>query len=132
MYKPGEHPDHVVVIKYVPAVGDSKRALDEYYNEIFMGGRNTIALHNTCEDSLLASPLIIDLAISAELMSRITYTPGQVHIFLFHFFLKFFVIIFFLNFFMNPFFFKEIELVPRVLVIEGCGVLFIVLVYPFA
>ncbi len=24
----GEHPDHVVVIKYVPAVGDSKRAID--------------------------------------------------------------------------------------------------------
>jgi len=73
LYAPGEHPDHVVVIKYVPAVGDSKRALDEYYNEIFMGGRNTIALHNTCEDSLLASPLIIDLAIFAELLTRITY-----------------------------------------------------------
>jgi myo-inositol-1-phosphate synthase len=26
----GEHPDHCVVIKYVPYVGDSKRALDEY------------------------------------------------------------------------------------------------------
>ena len=78
LYAPGEHPDHVVVIKYVPAVGDSKRALDEYYNEIFMGGRNTIALHNTCEDSLLASPLILDLAILAELMGRITYqTPAM-------------------------------------------------------
>lgn len=30
LYGPGEHPDHCVVIKYVPAVGDSKRALDEY------------------------------------------------------------------------------------------------------
>jgi len=91
LYKPGEHPDHVVVIKYVPAVGDSKRALDEYYNEIFMGGRNTIALHNTCEDSLLASPLIIDLAILAELMTRITYTTGTyfslfIYFFLFYFF----------------------------------------------
>jgi len=73
LFKEGEHPDHVVVIKYVPAVGDSKRAMDEYYNEIFMGGRNTIAVHNTCEDSLLASPLIIDLAIFAELLTRITY-----------------------------------------------------------
>jgi hypothetical protein len=35
----GEHPDHIVVIKYVPAVGDSKRAIDEYYSEIFCGGR---------------------------------------------------------------------------------------------
>lgn len=73
LYPEGEHPDHVVVIKYVPSVGDSKRALDEYYSEIFMGGRNTIAMHNTCEDSLLAAPLILDLVILAELMTRITY-----------------------------------------------------------
>ena len=65
------HPDHVVVIKYVPSVGDSKRALDEYENEIFMGGRNTIALHNTCEDSLLASPLILDLVLLTELVTRV-------------------------------------------------------------
>jgi hypothetical protein len=65
----GEHPDHTVVIKYVPAVGDSKvcrghlglggivvfirsevqRALDEYSSRIFMGGNNTISMHNTCE-----------------------------------------------------------------------------------
>ncbi|CAG8530498.1 34948_t:CDS:2, partial [Racocetra persica] len=63
----------VVVIKYVPAVGDSKRALDEYVSEIFMGGKNTISLYNTCEDSLLASPLILDLAIITELMTRIEY-----------------------------------------------------------
>lgn len=73
LYKEGEHPDHVVVIKYVPAVGDSKRALDEYYSEIFMGGRQNIAVHNTCEDSLLAAPLIIDLALFTELFTRITY-----------------------------------------------------------
>lgn len=41
-----------VVIKYVPYVGDSKRAMDEYTSEIMMGGINTIALHNTCEVSL--------------------------------------------------------------------------------
>ncbi|KAJ9066868.1 Myo-inositol-1-phosphate synthase [Entomophthora muscae] len=73
LYKKGEHPDHVVVIKYVPAVGDSKRALDEYVSEIFMGGRNTISLYNTCEDSLLASPLILDLVLITELMTRIEY-----------------------------------------------------------
>ncbi len=55
----------------MPAVGDSKRALDEYENEIFMGGRNTISIHNVCEDSLLASPLILDLAILTELVTRI-------------------------------------------------------------
>ena len=66
----GESPDHTVVIKYVPYVGDSKRALDEYTSEIFLGGRNTVSMHNTCEDSLLAAPLILDLIILAELSER--------------------------------------------------------------
>ncbi|KAK7908411.1 myo-inositol-1-phosphate synthase [Apiospora marii] len=69
----GEKPDHCVVIKYMPAVGDNKRALDEYYAEIFMGGHQTISLFNVCEDSLLASPLIIDLVLIAELMTRVEW-----------------------------------------------------------
>ncbi|KAL8409623.1 hypothetical protein RB594_007900 [Gaeumannomyces avenae] len=73
LYAPGEHPDHTVVIKYMPAVGDSKRALDEYYGEIFMGGHQTISLFNVCEDSLLASPLIIDLVLVTEMMGRIKW-----------------------------------------------------------
>ena len=73
LYKEGEHPDHTVVIKYMPAVGDNKRALDEYYAEIFMGGHQTISLFNVCEDSLLASPLIIDLVILAELFTRVQW-----------------------------------------------------------
>jgi myo-inositol-1-phosphate synthase len=71
LFAPGEHPDHVVVIKYVPTVGDSKRAMDEYTSEIFMGGKNTIVMHNTCEDSLLATPLIYDLVLLGELCERI-------------------------------------------------------------
>jgi len=73
LYKENEHPDHTVVIKYVPYVGDSKRAMDEYISKIFMNGDNTIIMHNTCEDSLLAAPLIIDLVVLTELMERITY-----------------------------------------------------------
>merc|ERR1719445_2443303 len=72
LYKEDEHPDHVVVIKYVPYVADSKRAMDEYTSEIFLGGKNTIVMHNTCEDSLLATPLIYDLVILAELCQRVT------------------------------------------------------------
>mmetsp|Transcript_37574 Transcript_37574/g.83676 ORF Transcript_37574/g.83676 Transcript_37574/m.83676 type:complete len:509 (-) Transcript_37574:733-2259(-) len=71
LYAPGEHPDHCVVIKYVPYVADSKRAMDEYTSEIFMGGRNTLVIHNTCEDSLLAAPIILDLVLLAELITRI-------------------------------------------------------------
>lgn len=71
LYKPEEHPDHCVVIKYVPYVGDSKRAMDEYTSQIMCGGHNTLVIHNTCEDSLLASPLILDLAILGEFCSRV-------------------------------------------------------------
>ncbi|XP_032059721.1 inositol-3-phosphate synthase 1 isoform X2 [Aythya fuligula] len=78
LYGPHDKPDHCVVIKYVPYVGDSKRALDEYTSEIMMGGTNTIVIHNTCEDSLLASPIILDLAILTELCQRITFcTEGD-------------------------------------------------------
>ncbi|KAH7038915.1 hypothetical protein B0J12DRAFT_253060 [Macrophomina phaseolina] len=73
LYKEGEHPDHCVVIKYMPAVGDNKRALDEYYAEIFMGGHQTISIFNVCEDSLLASPLIIDLVLVTEMMTRVQW-----------------------------------------------------------
>ncbi|CAD5212422.1 unnamed protein product [Bursaphelenchus okinawaensis] len=74
LYPDGKKPDHVIVIKYVPYVGDSKRAMDEYISSIFMGGQQTLVIHNTCEDSLLAAPLILDLIIMTELFSRITYS----------------------------------------------------------
>ncbi|KAM3959633.1 inositol-3-phosphate synthase [Aphomia sociella] len=77
LYKPGEKPDHVVVIKYVPYVGDSKRAMDEYTSEILLHGTNTLVVHNTCEDSLLAVPLILDLVLLAELFERISFRPDE-------------------------------------------------------
>ena len=61
----------ILYLRYVPYVGDSKRAMDEYTSEIFMGGRNTLVIHNTCEDSLLAAPIILDLVLLAELITRI-------------------------------------------------------------
>ncbi|ODV91492.1 hypothetical protein CANCADRAFT_29911 [Tortispora caseinolytica NRRL Y-17796] len=71
--KKGDKVDHCIVIKYMKAVGDDKIAMDEYHSELMMGGHNTISIHNVCEDSLLASPLIIDLVVVAEFCSRITY-----------------------------------------------------------
>ena len=38
-----------------------------------MNGHNTLAIHNTCEDSLLAAPIILDLVLIAELCARITF-----------------------------------------------------------
>jgi myo-inositol-1-phosphate synthase len=77
LYAEGEHPDHCVVIKYMPAVGDNKRALDEYYAEIFMGGHQTISIFNVCEDSLLASPLIIDLVLVTEMFTRVQWRAAE-------------------------------------------------------
>jgi myo-inositol-1-phosphate synthase len=58
------------VIKYVPFVQDSKRALDEYSSLIFMNGVSTISTYNVCEDSLLAVPLMIDMIVLGELFTR--------------------------------------------------------------
>jgi myo-inositol-1-phosphate synthase len=52
--------------------------MDEYTSEILMGGHNTLVIHNTCEDSLLASPIILDLVILTELCQRISFkVPNQ-------------------------------------------------------
>ena len=73
----------LLILKYVPYVGDSKRAMDEYTSEIFMGGQSTIVLHNTCEDSLLAAPIILDLVLLAKLRTRIQLkAEGEVCFFL--------------------------------------------------
>lgn len=59
--------------------------MDEYTSEIMMGGTNTIVVHNTCEDSLLATPLILDLVILAELCTRIKFkTPEDQEYSTFH------------------------------------------------
>ncbi len=47
--------------------------MDEYYSELGMGGRNAMFITNECEDSLLATPLIFDLTILAELLTRVEY-----------------------------------------------------------
>lgn len=62
--------DHEVVIKYIPFVGDTKRAMDEYSSLIFMNGVNTISTYNMCEDSLLAVPLMFDMIVLGELFTR--------------------------------------------------------------
>ena len=66
-----QKPNHEIVIKYVPAVGDSKRALDEYYSELCLNGKSTISIYNVCEDTLLAVPLMLDIVMFAEFLSRV-------------------------------------------------------------
>lgn len=74
LYKESEDtPDHIVVVKYVPFLGDSKRDVSEYTSETFMDCHYTTIMHNECLDSALCAPLILDLAIFAELFSRVQY-----------------------------------------------------------
>ena len=75
--------------------------MDEYICSIFMNGAlsfcclslsllvlrcphrtglQTFAIHNTCEDSLLATPLIIDLVVMTELMTRVTYKTDDMKV----------------------------------------------------
>jgi myo-inositol-1-phosphate synthase len=70
LYPRGVGPDHCVVIKYIPNVGDSKRAIDEYVSDIFMGGKQTISVYNVCEDSLLAAPVMLDLILLTDFFIR--------------------------------------------------------------
>lgn len=77
LYKEGEHPDHEIVIKYVPSAGDSKKAIDEYVSEIFLGGRQVWSIYNVCEDSLLATPIILDLILLTELLERIEWKSDE-------------------------------------------------------
>jgi myo-inositol-1-phosphate synthase len=69
-------PDHVVVVKYVPFLGDSKRDVSEYTSEAFMDAHYTSIMHNECLDSALCAPLIIDLAVFCELFSRVECRAG--------------------------------------------------------
>lgn len=73
LYPESNKIDHEIVIKYVPYTGDSKKAMDEYLSEIFLGGQHTLVLYNVCEDSLLAAPIILDLILLTELFERIEY-----------------------------------------------------------
>ena len=70
-------PDHKVVIEYVPGVGDDKRAMDEYVSEIFMGGKQIISTYNICPDSLLAVPIMFDLVLFSEWLTRLRFKKSD-------------------------------------------------------
>jgi myo-inositol-1-phosphate synthase len=72
-----DKPDHTVVIKYVPHVKDDKRALDEYISEIFMSGEQVLSTYNICPDSLLAVPIMLDLVVFSEWMTRLKVRTSE-------------------------------------------------------
>ena len=71
LYQKGERPDYVVVIKYPPFVGDSRRAMVEYTSWIFLNGMNNC--HAQHMSGLpLAAALILDLFVIMEIAQRIS------------------------------------------------------------
>jgi len=78
LYNKDEEIDHAIVIKYIPTAGDTKKAMDEYISDIFLGGSHVLTLYNVCEDSLLAAPLILDLILLTELFERIQWKSKEV------------------------------------------------------
>lgn len=59
------------MIKYVPYVGDSKRALDEYTSEIALGGTNTIVIHNVCE---VRKPCLLRVPNRSQMPGTVDYS----------------------------------------------------------
>ena len=57
-----ERPGHLVTIHYHPPRGDEKEAWDAIDVEGFLGSRMAIKVNFMCRDSILAAPLVIDLA----------------------------------------------------------------------
>lgn len=72
-----EKPEHTVVIKYIKAVGDEKRAIDEYYCELPFGEKYTMLLYNICPDSVLACGVIYDIIRFSDLLSRVEISNSK-------------------------------------------------------
>lgn len=72
--------DNKVVIQHVADVRDTKKAMDEWNMDIFMGGRQSLVTHCTCEDSLLAVPLALDQILFVELLSRVHVWESAPHV----------------------------------------------------
>ncbi len=74
--QPEDHPelygnvDHVVRINYYPPRGDNKEGWDAIDIFGWMGYPMEIKIDFSCRDSILAAPLVLDLALFADLAAR--------------------------------------------------------------
>lgn len=62
--------DHLVKIHYYGPAGDNKRALDEIDIAGWLGRRMRITINWECRDSILAAPVVLDLALFMDLAQR--------------------------------------------------------------
>ena len=75
-----EVPNHVVRIDYYPPRGDSKEAWDNIDLVGFMGARMQLKVNFLCGDSILAAPLVIELARLSDLAKRRGTSGVQEHL----------------------------------------------------
>jgi len=72
----GKHPDlygdlvHQVHINYFPPKGDNKESWDAIQLSGWMGYEMELKVNFQCRDSVLAAPLVLDLALLADLAAR--------------------------------------------------------------
>jgi myo-inositol-1-phosphate synthase len=79
IYKtPDDDIEQCVVIKYLKKAGDTKIAMDEWLSSIFLSGEQRLVTYTTCEDSLLAVPLMYDMIVLSELLSRVQYSSKNI------------------------------------------------------
>ncbi len=62
--------DHVVTIEYYRPRGDNKEAWDTIDLEGFLGQRMQLKLNFLCKDSILAAPLVVEIARTLDLARR--------------------------------------------------------------
>ncbi|GJG87776.1 hypothetical protein tb265_29570 [Gemmatimonadetes bacterium T265] len=62
--------DHVVTIEYYRPRGDDKEAWDTIDLEGFLGRRMQLKLNFLCKDSILAAPLVVEIARTLDLARR--------------------------------------------------------------
>ncbi len=62
--------DHIVQISYYPPRGDAKEAWDNIDVTGFLGERMQLKVNFLCKDSILAAPLVIEIARCLDLASR--------------------------------------------------------------
>ena len=62
--------DHKVAVLYTEQMGDEKRDTVEYTSDAFMGCEHTMLTYTRCMDSALCVPLMIDVAIFCEYLSK--------------------------------------------------------------
>ena len=76
IFKPEEHPElygdlyHKVRINYYPPHGDNKESWDNIDIVGWMGYQMQIKINFLCRDSILAAPIVLDLALFIDLAKR--------------------------------------------------------------